>query len=144
MLSSLSRCHRIGQTKPVLVLRLVVPDTIDEAIVERAQSKRTLERLIIHNKQFKKSVESRQEWETVKKNTLSTAELLEIMKSRNYRHANKRVDASEENLSRILDRSDLWAQMATSRKENGANEDHKTMAVSSEVSNSSIDVDPVN
>ncbi|VDL88585.1 unnamed protein product [Schistocephalus solidus] len=41
-------CHRIGQEKPVLVLRLVSAGTIEEAIYARALAKRGLERLLLY------------------------------------------------------------------------------------------------
>lgn len=47
-LQAQDRCHRIGQTKPVVVYRLVTANTIDQKIVERAAAKRKLEKLIIH------------------------------------------------------------------------------------------------
>ncbi|KAF8567020.1 hypothetical protein P879_05914 [Paragonimus westermani] len=46
-LQAQDRCHRIGQTQPVLVIRLVTAGTIDEAILERAMVKRGLERLVM-------------------------------------------------------------------------------------------------
>ncbi|KAF5402582.1 hypothetical protein PHET_03857 [Paragonimus heterotremus] len=46
-LQAQDRCHRIGQTQPVLVIRLVTAATIDEAILKRATVKRGLERLIM-------------------------------------------------------------------------------------------------
>lgn len=42
------RCHRIGQTKPVIIYRLVTANTIDQRIVERAAAKRKLEKMVIH------------------------------------------------------------------------------------------------
>lgn len=42
------RCHRIGQTKPVVVYRMLCRGTIDEDIVKRATAKRRLEKMIIH------------------------------------------------------------------------------------------------
>ena len=47
-LQAQDRCHRIGQTKPVVVYRLVTANTIDQKIVERAATKRKLEKMIIH------------------------------------------------------------------------------------------------
>ena len=44
----MDRCHRIGQTQPVMVYRFVTGNTIDQRIVERASSKRRLEKMVIH------------------------------------------------------------------------------------------------
>merc|ERR1712242_417066 len=52
-LQAQDRCHRIGQTKPVMIYRLVTANTIDQQIVERAAAKRKLEKLVIHHKKFK-------------------------------------------------------------------------------------------
>ena len=47
-LQAQDRCHRIGQTKPVVVYRLLTANTVDQRIVERATEKRRLEKMIIH------------------------------------------------------------------------------------------------
>ena len=47
-LQAQDRCHRIGQTKPVMIYRLVTANTIDQKIVERAAAKRKLEKMVIH------------------------------------------------------------------------------------------------
>ena len=41
------RAHRIGQTKPVLIFRLVSAHTIESTIMQRANEKRRLEALVI-------------------------------------------------------------------------------------------------
>ena len=46
-LQAQDRCHRIGQTKPVMVYRLITGNTIDQKIVERAAAKRKLEKMVI-------------------------------------------------------------------------------------------------
>ncbi|KAJ7331395.1 SNF2 family DNA-dependent ATPase [Mycena albidolilacea] len=47
------RAHRIGQTKPVLIFRLVSAHTIEEKIMQRAAEKRKLEALVIAKGKFK-------------------------------------------------------------------------------------------
>lgn len=43
----MARCHRIGQTRPVVVYRLCTKGTIDERIINRASAKRKLEKMVI-------------------------------------------------------------------------------------------------
>lgn len=47
------RAHRIGQTKPVLIFRLVSAHTVETKIMERATEKRRLEALVIAKGKFK-------------------------------------------------------------------------------------------
>ena len=46
-LQAQDRAHRIGQTKPVLIFRLVSRHTIESKILQRASEKRQLEALVI-------------------------------------------------------------------------------------------------
>ncbi|BGP39580.1 Putative ATPase [Rhodotorula kratochvilovae] len=46
-LQAMDRAHRIGQTKPVLVFRLVSEGTIEQAVLETATKKRKLERVVL-------------------------------------------------------------------------------------------------
>ena len=43
----MARCHRIGQTRPVVVYKLCTEGTIDERIMGRAEAKRKLEKMVI-------------------------------------------------------------------------------------------------
>ncbi|GLG94472.1 Chromatin-remodeling complex ATPase chain Iswi [Gryllus bimaculatus] len=52
-LQAQDRCHRIGQTRPVVVYRFVTKASIDEKIVQYAQNKRRLEKLVLHNDCYK-------------------------------------------------------------------------------------------
>ena len=45
-LQAQDRAHRIGQTKPVLIFRLVSRHTIESKIMQRASEKRQLEALV--------------------------------------------------------------------------------------------------
>ncbi|KAH8111576.1 SNF2 family N-terminal domain-containing protein [Phellopilus nigrolimitatus] len=47
------RAHRIGQTKPVLIFRIVSAHTIENTIMQRANEKRKLEALVIAKGKFK-------------------------------------------------------------------------------------------
>lgn len=67
----MARCHRIGQTKPVVVYRLCTKGTIDETIINRSDTKRILEKAIISK-----------EWTVNKKD--SVLKLQELMKSKEY------------------------------------------------------------
>lgn len=46
-LQAMDRCHRIGQTKTVMVYRFVSKGTVDEKILEMATGKRKLEKVVI-------------------------------------------------------------------------------------------------
>merc|ERR1712233_266807 len=46
-LQAMDRAHRIGQTKPVFVYRLVTKDSVEERILERAELKLRLDAMVI-------------------------------------------------------------------------------------------------
>jgi chromodomain-helicase-DNA-binding protein 1 len=46
-LQAMARAHRIGQTRPVSIFRLVSRDTVEETILERAKQKMVLDHLVI-------------------------------------------------------------------------------------------------
>merc|ERR1719387_211593 len=51
-MQAMDRCHRIGQTKPVLVFRLITAGSVEERMLRRAESKLMLERVVIRNGAF--------------------------------------------------------------------------------------------
>uniref|UniRef100_A0A8C2S179 Helicase, lymphoid specific n=1 Tax=Capra hircus TaxID=9925 RepID=A0A8C2S179_CAPHI len=105
-LQAQDRCHRIGQTRPVVVYRLVTANTIDQKIVERAAAKRKLEKLIIHKNHFKGG----QSGLNQSKNFLDPKELMELLKSRDYERevkGSREKVISDKDLELLLDRSDL-------------------------------------
>lgn len=51
-LQAIDRLHRIGQTNPVKIFRLVVRNTIEELLIVKSFSKRLLERMVIQLGQF--------------------------------------------------------------------------------------------
>ncbi|CAD1477247.1 unnamed protein product, partial [Heterotrigona itama] len=46
-IQAMARCHRIGQTRPVMIYKLCTKGTIDEAILNVAEAKRLLEKVVI-------------------------------------------------------------------------------------------------
>ncbi|XP_026570284.1 lymphoid-specific helicase [Pseudonaja textilis] len=114
-LQAQDRCHRIGQTKPVVVYRFVTANTIDQKIVERAAAKRKLEKLIIHKNQFKGGKFGVNQ----SKSCLDPKELIELLQSRDYdreiKGSTEKV-ITDKDLELLLDRSDLIDQMKTSGK----------------------------
>lgn len=52
-LQAQDRAHRIGQTRPVIVYRLASKHTVEETLLEKADSKRRLEKLVIRRGKFR-------------------------------------------------------------------------------------------
>jgi ATP-dependent DNA helicase len=52
-LQAQDRCHRIGQERPVIVYRLATKDTVEESLLNSADAKRRLEKLVIKKGGFK-------------------------------------------------------------------------------------------
>ncbi|KAJ1903164.1 putative ATPase, partial [Coemansia sp. IMI 209127] len=52
-LQAQDRVHRIGQKRPVIVYRLAIAGSCENAMIKRARAKRKLEKLVIHEKRFK-------------------------------------------------------------------------------------------
>uniref|UniRef100_A0A8C4E2Y6 Proliferation-associated SNF2-like protein n=1 Tax=Dicentrarchus labrax TaxID=13489 RepID=A0A8C4E2Y6_DICLA len=109
-LQAQDRCHRIGQTKPVVVYRLVTANTIDQKILERASAKRKLEQMVIHKNKFKGGrAELNQS-----KSCIDLDELMELLKARG---TEKGKVISDKDLEVLLDRSDLLDKDKGSKKE---------------------------
>ncbi|ESO05188.1 hypothetical protein HELRODRAFT_99073 [Helobdella robusta] len=110
-LQAQDRCHRIGQINPVVVYRLVAANSIDQLIVERANAKRKMEKMIIHKGKFKSS------WDEGLADTSNTGssykfvdlnELVKILKETDYDDVIRDdTEMSDEKLDSLLDRSDL-------------------------------------
>ncbi|KAJ8522231.1 hypothetical protein ONZ45_g1180 [Pleurotus djamor] len=104
------RAHRIGQTKPVLIYRLVSSHTIEEKIMQRATEKRKLEAMVIAKGKFKMPGAS----STSSKNTFSLVELAaDLMALEGEKisvvpntQAGKKGVLSDQDLAALLDRSD--------------------------------------
>ncbi|KAI8928941.1 SNF2 family N-terminal domain-containing protein [Entophlyctis helioformis] len=112
-LQAQDRVHRIGQRRPVIIYRLVTSGSVERRILDKAQAKRKLEKLVIHKGHFKGS----KGYYTSNKST-HVSELAEILMAEDTEQANvglykETIDGvplpssilSDEELDRILDRS---------------------------------------
>ncbi|XP_078325290.1 lymphoid-specific helicase-like isoform X2 [Crassostrea virginica] len=116
-LQAQDRCHRIGQSKPVVIYRFVTANTIDQRIVERAAAKRKLEKMVIHKGKFKSGIEQFSD----EFKPLSPQELMELLKAKDHENEVKDVEnLSEEALNSLLDRSDLYAKWKDQEEANQA------------------------
>ncbi|GLI64292.1 hypothetical protein VaNZ11_007476, partial [Volvox africanus] len=105
---AMDRCHRIGQTKPVLVFRLVTANSVENRMLAKADSKKALERVVIKKGAFKELLQS-------KTSSTSAEELMKLMNldRRDQGLAQSGV-VSEDMLKKLLDRSHLVAAAAVS------------------------------
>lgn len=108
-LQAQDRVHRIGQTKPVMIYRLVTANTVEGKIIERAASKRKLEKLVIHKGKFKQPPSSATPGSGVDRaSTLSElAKILDEDDGEKFQVASKDDEViSDEHLEMLLDRSE--------------------------------------
>ncbi|XP_034242114.1 lymphocyte-specific helicase-like isoform X2 [Thrips palmi] len=101
-LQAQDRCHRIGQTRPVVVYRFVTAGTVDERIFVRAAAKRKLEKIIIHKGNYS-ALKPKDE------HSIDLVELRKLLNSRDHQqviYPNGYVFSDNE-LDELLDRSDL-------------------------------------
>ncbi|CAG8498707.1 16172_t:CDS:10, partial [Acaulospora morrowiae] len=119
-LQAQDRVHRIGQTKPVIIYRLVTGNTIEGKLIEKATAKRKLEKLVIHKGKFKLPTSR----ETP---MASLAELAEILASEDTekvqmaQHGDEIIPRAD--LVRLMDRSEeAFAKVGTAaaQEEKGA------------------------
>ena len=52
-LQAQDRAHRIGQTRPVIVYRLATKGTVEQTLLEKADGKRRLEKLVVQKGKFR-------------------------------------------------------------------------------------------
>ena len=112
-LQAQDRAHRIGQTKPVIVYRLASANSVESKILERASSKRKLERVVIHRSKFKGIKQLARNYET----SIQAEELKRILTEESFNSVGNSESSSDKlentitklsakEISLLMDRSD--------------------------------------
>ncbi|RAL52518.1 hypothetical protein DM860_017212 [Cuscuta australis] len=113
-LQAMDRCHRIGQTKPVHVYRLSTAQSVEGRILKRAFSKLKLEQLVIEKGQFQQERSN-----TNANDVLQQEDLLALLREEESAEDKLvQTDLSDEDLERVMDRSDLLALHSQDAKAN--------------------------
>ncbi|XWS29305.1 hypothetical protein CRYUN_Cryun24cG0017600 [Craigia yunnanensis] len=100
-LQAMDRCHRIGQTKPVHVYRLTTAQSVDCRILKRAYSKLKLEHVVIGKGQFHQE-------RRPSNDHFEEEDLLALLRDEETAEDKMiQTNISDEELEKILDRSDL-------------------------------------
>ncbi|TFY65079.1 hypothetical protein EVJ58_g2214 [Rhodofomes roseus] len=128
-LQAQDRAHRIGQTRPVLVFRIVSKHTVETKIMQRANDKRKLETLVIARGEFKDPTlaPSRNRKETMAEMAAALLKLegeqIEVVPST---AAGKASVISDEDLDVLLDRSpEVFTERGRGWTSTGAAKDEK-------------------
>lgn len=96
-LQAMDRAHRIGQTKPVRVFRLITENTVEERIVMRADMKLHLDNLVIQQGRLVDQ----------KSNQLQKNEVIDMIKyGANYIFRSKESTIKDEDIDEILARGE--------------------------------------
>ncbi|XP_059485760.1 chromatin-remodeling complex ATPase chain Iswi [Neocloeon triangulifer] len=97
-LQAMDRAHRIGQLKQVKVFRFITENTVEEKIVERAEVKLRLDKLVIQQGRLVDS----------KSNQLAKDEMLSMIRhGANHVFASKDSEITDEDIDTILEKGEL-------------------------------------
>ncbi|TDZ54234.1 Lymphoid-specific helicase [Colletotrichum trifolii] len=102
-LQAQDRCHRIGQTRPVVIYRLATKGTVEEELLLSADAKRRLEKLVIRKGSFKTMGQKMDHKEELDKETLKT---LLLKDGQVFKYSGNHEILSDKDLDILCDRSD--------------------------------------
>ncbi|KAK3688224.1 SNF2 family N-terminal domain-containing protein [Podospora appendiculata] len=102
-LQAQDRCHRIGQTRPVVVYRLATKGTVEEELLMSADAKRRLEKLVIKKGGFRTMGQKIDMREDLDKETLQA---LLLKDGQVYKFSGDKQFLTDRDLKVLCDRSD--------------------------------------
>lgn len=119
------RCHRIGQTKEIVVYRLVTENSFENRMIARAIEKRKLERVVIQRGHFKHEHQLRSS-DMAAPAALTNDELEELLRDDvRIRTGVESGGIQDDELARILDR-DFVVKSFVTHKDRSASDDDAT------------------
>ncbi|ROW16601.1 hypothetical protein VPNG_01440 [Cytospora leucostoma] len=102
-LQAQDRCHRIGQTRPVIVYRLATKGTVEEELLMSADAKRRLEKLVIKKGGFRTMGQKKNLQEDIDKETLRS---LLLKDGEVFKFSGDKAVLSDADLDTLCDRSE--------------------------------------
>lgn len=129
-LQAQDRAHRIGQTRPVLVYRLATKGTVEQTLLEKADGKRRLEKLVIQKGKFRSLLDRGPSLKGGDLDADDASEWHRLLANDDFENYNPRGDQggeilTDDDLRVLLDRSEA----AFARAERGLDEGEKFRAV---------------
>lgn len=121
-LQAQDRAHRIGQTRPVIVYRLATKGTVEQTLLEKADGKRRLEKLVIQKDKFRSILSSQSQNKRAKDEDLSELQriLAESDDFETYDPSSEKGGVlSEEDLRVLTDRSEGAYERAEKGEDRG-------------------------
>ena len=103
-LQAMDRCHRIGQTKPVHVYRLATAHSVENLLLKRASGKMKLDRVVMKRGAFLEGLQNQKTDASLSVDDLKFLLQQDISQD----DVSQSADISDENLDRIMDRSDMY------------------------------------
>ena len=123
-LQAQDRAHRIGQTRPVIIYRLATKGTVEQTLLEKADGKRRLEKLVIQKDKFRSILDRKPN----KKGEDEYAELQQILANEDFENYDpgEGVDIlSDADLKLLTDRSE--AAYVRAERGEGSGDKFRTM-----------------
>ena len=123
-LQAQDRAHRIGQTKPVIVYRLATKGTVEQTLLEKADGKRRLEKVVIQKDKFRGIMDSK----STKKGKEEYDELQQVLANDDFENYDPGEGAdilSDADLKLLTDRSAAAYEKAA--KGEGSGEKFRTI-----------------
>lgn len=113
------RCHRIGQTNDVVVYRLITSNSVELKILDRANSKRKLERVVC----------AKQATINNKSSALTADALRELLRNDFTGHLSSFGALSHETLQDLLDREQVFSEEFKKKSAGYEIVDHQASAI---------------